>query len=438
MITLMTLDPGHFHAALLQKVMYDQVSPTVYIFAPEGADLDAHLRHIENFNNRAEQPTAWRPQVYRGADFLQQMLEQRPGDVVVIAGVNARKGTYIQAAVEAGLHVLSDKPMCIDTQGWEDLQSALSTAAERGVRLSDIMTGRHDITHIIEQALINDAEVFGRLANRSPEHPAIVKQSTHHLFKAVDGRPLIRPGWYFDVSQQGEGIVDVSTHLVDQVIWTCFPEQHIDYAADIDMRYARRWPTRLTRDQFTEVTGLSDFPTTLHQKLDHHGDLAYSCNGEMQFAIKGIDTRIIVEWDYQAPPGTGDTHSSAIYGTRSIVHMRQGAAQGYRPELYVEPVSGISMTALGTALEAAVSRLQTSYPGVAISREANEWRIIIPGTYRVGHEAHFAEVFRTYLRSLEQAAPDWEMPNLLAKYYITTQALALTQRSPSPSSTTAE
>ncbi|HEX7585882.1 MAG TPA: hypothetical protein VF373_14435, partial [Prolixibacteraceae bacterium] len=35
-VKLMTLDPGHFHAALVQKSMYEQIDPTVYVFAPEG------------------------------------------------------------------------------------------------------------------------------------------------------------------------------------------------------------------------------------------------------------------------------------------------------------------------------------------------------------------------------------------------------------------
>ena len=35
-VKIMTLDPGHFHAALVQKNMYEQVSPEVYVYAPKG------------------------------------------------------------------------------------------------------------------------------------------------------------------------------------------------------------------------------------------------------------------------------------------------------------------------------------------------------------------------------------------------------------------
>lgn len=35
-VKLITLDPGHFHAALVQKSMYPQVDPTVHVYAKKG------------------------------------------------------------------------------------------------------------------------------------------------------------------------------------------------------------------------------------------------------------------------------------------------------------------------------------------------------------------------------------------------------------------
>src|SRR5690606_41427193 len=49
-IKLMTLDPGHFHASLVQKSMYNQVSPTVYVYSKEGSELDAFLASIDAYN----------------------------------------------------------------------------------------------------------------------------------------------------------------------------------------------------------------------------------------------------------------------------------------------------------------------------------------------------------------------------------------------------
>ena len=425
-ITFMTLDPGHFHAALLQKTMYDEIRPEVYVYAPQGQDVREHLQRIEQFNTRTVQPTAWEQHVYTGPDYLDMMLRQRPGNVVVIAGVNSRKTGYIKAAVDAGLHVLGDKPMCIDVPGWELLRTAYVSAQQQGVFISDIMTQRHEITTILSKALVNNPDVFGALTPGTPNQPAITKESVHHLFKHVAGQVLKRPAWYFDVTQQGEGIVDVTTHLVDVVMWESFPGQPINYTTDIDILQARRWPTPMTRAQFARVTGIADFPAPLRMHLDSQGVLPYASNGEILFTMQGVHTRVMVQWHYEAPKGGGDTHVSITRGTRSTVRIRQGQAQQYRPELYVEPTERAAAQSVQKALQLAVDSWQEYHPGVSLQQQGDEWQVIIPDMYRIGHEAHFGKVVEQYLAYLRAGTlPTWEVPNILTKYYITTQALQL-------------
>jgi predicted dehydrogenase len=349
--------------------------------------------------------------------------------VVVVAGINSRKTAYIHAAAEAGLHVLGDKPMCIDLSGWGMLRAAFAAAQQHGVFISDIMTQRHEITTVLSRALVNNPEVFGTLTLGTPEAPAITKESVHYLFKYVAGQVLKRPAWYFDVTQQGEGIVDVTTHMVDAGMWACFPEQPVHYATDIDILQARRWPTMLTRAQFSGVTGLPDFPAELGAHLDSQGVLPYSSNGEILYTIKGVHSRVGVQWHYEAPQGGGDTHVSITRGTRSIVHIRQGQAQNYQPELYVEPARQTEAPAVRQALQRAVEGWQERYPGVGMQQHRDAWQVTIPDIYRIGHEAHFGKVVEQYLDYLRAGKlPEWEVPNMLTKYYITTQALALTRR----------
>ena len=90
-VTLITLDPGHFHAGLVQKSMYDKVSDTVYVYAPDGDDLESHLKLIDGFNNRENNPTSWTEKVYRGNDFLKKMVEEGKGNVMVVSGKNNKK-----------------------------------------------------------------------------------------------------------------------------------------------------------------------------------------------------------------------------------------------------------------------------------------------------------------------------------------------------------
>src|SRR5664280_241672 len=218
-VKLMTVDPGHFHAALVQKIMYDQVSPEVHVYAPEGPDYLQHLDRIKSYNGRTADPTSWNEIVYTGPDFFDKMLEQRPGNVVVLSGNNQKKAEYISRSINTGLNVLADKPMIISAKDFPTLVQAFKTANEKGILLYDIMTERYEITTILQKLLSQNGKIFGVLTTGSKEKPAVTKISVHHFSKIVSGSPVLRPAWYFDIQQQGEGIVDVTTHLVDLVQW---------------------------------------------------------------------------------------------------------------------------------------------------------------------------------------------------------------------------
>jgi hypothetical protein len=73
-VQIITLDPGHFHAALVQKFMLPGVSSKVLVFAPEGDDVVQHLKRVEGFNKRAENPTHWMEKVVTGPDYLKLAL----------------------------------------------------------------------------------------------------------------------------------------------------------------------------------------------------------------------------------------------------------------------------------------------------------------------------------------------------------------------------
>ena len=423
---LTVLDPGHFHAALLQKKDYPDVDPAVRVYAPAGPDLDDYAQKIAVYNARVTAPMHWQVEAYTGPDYFERFLADRAGTVAVIAGNNQRKTEYLARAIDAGCNVLADKPMAIDGAGFARLQHAFARAAEQGVLLYDIMTERHEITTLLQKAFAGVPAVFGQLRSGSVEDPAVTKESVHHFSKLVSGAPIKRPAWFFDVAQQGEGLVDITTHLVDLVQWECFPGQVIDYRDDIEIISARRWATVLTREQFRQVTQLPDFPSFLRSHVAADGHLQVYANGEINYRLKGVHAKVSVLWNFEAPAGAGDTHFSILRGSRANLVIRQGAAEGYQPTLTIEPLPGIDNGDLQRALQQAMPMLQESYPGVAVEPVASGWKVNVPAAFHVGHEAHFGQVVDQYLGYVKAGAlPDWEVPNMLAKYWTTTTALAL-------------
>ncbi|QNF34039.1 Gfo/Idh/MocA family oxidoreductase [Adhaeribacter swui] len=428
-IKLMTLDPGHFHAALVQKSMYPNVDPLVHVFAPAGQDVDEHLKRISQYNARAESPTQWQEDVYTGPDFLQKMLTTKPGNMVVMSGNNQKKTEYIKAAVDAGLNVLADKPMAITTQNFDLLKEAFASAEKNKVMLYDIMTERYEITTMLQREFSKLPEVFGTLQKGTAADPAITKESVHHFFKYVSGSPLKRPAWFFDVTQQGEGIVDVTTHLVDLVQWEAYPEQVIDYAKDVKLTSARHWQTKLTPKQFKTVTQLDSYPDFLKKDVLNDSLLGVYANGEINYQLKGTHAKVSVIWNFEAPEGAGDTHFSIMKGTKANLIIRQGKEQNYKPVLYIEPVAGADLKTFEETLKTGLATVQTTFPGVTVEKTGNIWTVTAPEKYHNGHEAHFGQVTEKYLEFLSTGKmPKWEVPNMLAKYYTTTKALELARK----------
>lgn len=420
-VQLITVDPGHFHAALVQKIMYDQVSPEVYVYAPDGPDYQQHINRINSYNSRAENPTSWNEIIYTGWDFFDKMLEDKPGNVVVLSGNNKKKAEYISKSVEAGLNVLADKPMIISPDDFPKLEEAFKVANEKGILLYDIMTERYEVTTILQKLLSQDQEIFGTLTPGTREEPAVSKVSVHHFSKIVSGAQLQRPAWFFDVEQQGEGIVDVTTHLVDLVQWECFPEQILS-PSDVNMAVARRWPTLISKEEFKGVTGLDEFPDFL-QKDVKDGKLNVFSNGEMIYQLKGTWAKVSVTWNYMAPPGAGDTHYSVMRGTKCDLIIKQGADEKYKPTLYIENLKGMKMNEFTLKLKEVLSSMP--YDSLQVEPAGkNVLRINIPDKYRVSHEEHFGQVTAKFLEYMKVGElPEWEVPSMITKYYTTTSAL---------------
>jgi predicted dehydrogenase len=425
-VRLITLDPGHFHAGLVQKFMYPQVSPVVHVYAPEGPDLQEQLKRIEGFNTRTNDPTHWEEVVYTGPDFFDRMLKDKAGNVVVLAGNNAHKTESIDRSVAAGFNVLADKPMAITPANFDLLCQTFERAAQNKVLLYDIMTERYEITSILQRELARMPELFGTIQKGTPDQPAVVLESVHHYFKLVGGKPLTRPAWFFDVRQQGEAVPDVGTHLVDGVQWLVFPDQALDWRKDIKVLSARRWPTKLNPEQFKRSTGLDQYPDFLKNDVGADGALSVFANGDVTWTMKGVHAKITALWKYEAPPGTGDTLYSLMRGTRASLVIKQGAEQNYKPALYVENQSGASAAEFEKTVREAVAKLTDKWPDVNMKPAGASWEITIPDKYRVGHEEHFSQVMQRFLNYLEAGKlPDWEVPDMLAKYYTTIEAYRL-------------
>jgi hypothetical protein len=205
------------------------------------------------------------------------------------------------------------------------------------------------------------------------------------------------------------------THLVDLVQWEAFPDVVLS-KSDAQVLQARRGTTPLTLEQFGRVTGAKEFPAYLAPYVKD-GVLNAPSNGEMTYTLKGIHARTSVTWDFEAPPGAGDTHYSMMRGTKASLIIKQGKEQSFKPVLYVERAKGVTAAEHEETLRRAIEAVSRTWPGVGIHAEADHFTIYVPDKYHNGHEAHFGQVTENFLKYVREGKlPEWEVPNMIVKY----------------------
>jgi predicted dehydrogenase len=420
--TLVFLDPGHFHAALTLRERHPAVSDEIVVYAPHrpddprGGEVAEFLSLVEAFNRRAERPTGWRPDVRAGEDPLGRLLRERPGDVAILAGRNDRKMALARRLHDAGLHVLADKPWMTSAGALADVRHVLSG----GARVMEMMTGRYAPAAGLVDRLVHEPDVFGEF--RTGPEPALRLASVHHLDKRVNGAPLRRPPWFFDVRVQGDGLADIPTHLVDQAQRLLAAH---GAAADRHavLLTARRWATPVPRAVFARVTGLDDFPGDLRAHVE--GDtLAYASNAELAFRLRGVVVHLTTRWDLTEPAGGGDAHSLQADGSDARVRLEQGPRTGFRRRLVVEPRGNAARLRAG--LDRAVAAWQIDHPGLTIADAPDGFELEVPAGPGTAHESQFPLVLDELLRAIEGGGPwpDERAADTLAKYELLAAALA--------------
>jgi len=428
-IRLMTLAPGHFHAALIQKRMVPGLATRNYVYAPLDADTANFVERLAGFNSREDDPTSWELDLRAGSNWVERFHREQPGNVVFLSGRNRSKIDLMRLAVSNNLHVIADKPWVIEFSDFPKLEELYRETDLRDVLVFDVMTERHEVTNQLVRELVRDATIFGKWQVGTPSQPAMLLESRHYLKKVVAGQPLIRPWWWFDAGIAGEALADVGTHLADLALWFVSPDRMINYRSDIQHLAADSWPLLLSENEFRTVTGLPAYPSQLASHVVNE-QLYYAGNNSVTFTLSGVHVKLNVNWEFEAPAGATDTHTSVALGTNAKVEVRQ--PPGKQPEVFVTATNPADHLELYRRLSAKCELMRGRLPGLEVSDLGAEMQLLVPDAIRSSHEEHFAKVMDEFVRYFHnpRAIPAWERPNTLGKYYITTKAIELARDKP--------
>jgi predicted dehydrogenase len=188
-----------------------------------------------------------------------EMLETVDFDFIVVGEVFARRGALIRAALKAGKHVLSDKPICTDLRDLariEILAERHSLAVGAALELRD--SGAFLLTReLVQSGLIGEL----RTINFSGQHPLLLAS---------------RPGWYFQGGNHGGTINDIAIHAVDIL-------QRITGAGFSEVSAARSWNAGLSAHP--RFRNAAQVMLVLDGGCGVMGDLSYISPGGFRYSL---------------------------------------------------------------------------------------------------------------------------------------------------------
>ncbi len=130
------------------------------------------------------------------------MLAEVPCDVVAIGDVYGKRGSMAIRALEAGKHVILDKPVCTSLS---ELAAMEDLARRKGLAIGCMLDLRSSAT----------VQTLRRLLREG----AIGEVLTLAFFGQHPLMPESRPSWYFEQGCHGGTINDIAIHAIDGIPW---------------------------------------------------------------------------------------------------------------------------------------------------------------------------------------------------------------------------
>ena len=135
-------------------------------------------------------------------DNFRAMLRDVKADVVAVGDYYSRRGPLVIEALEAGRHVMADKPLCTSLAELD----AIESLAKRNGRVVSLMLDMRDSPVFLGVRQMIQAGEIGtiRAVSFGGQHPLNFGS---------------RAGWYFEPGKHGGTLNDIAIHAIDGIPW---------------------------------------------------------------------------------------------------------------------------------------------------------------------------------------------------------------------------
>jgi len=272
------------------------------------------------------------------------MLREVPCDVVAIGDTYGRRGALVLAALKAGKHILSDKPLCTSLA---ELDAIEATATERNLLIGLQLDSRgYGAMRTLREIILSGR--IGALCSLhiGGQHPLLL------------GR---RPAWYFVPGQHGGTINDIGVHAFDFVPW-------MTGLSWDGIPFARSWNAKASEfphfEDCAQLMGtldngagvLADFsylaPDTLGYQLPFYWRiLAHGTRGQAQTHLLGTDVELITDSATEPERVLVLPHTPRAYLNDFLIEIF-----GHPPQDGLRSVDALRATRLALQTQARASR----------------------------------------------------------------------------------
>jgi len=211
-----------------------------------------------------------RAEVERTHATFDDLLDDEEFDVVATAEYYAKRGSVIIKALEAGKHVICDKPMCTSI---DELRRIKHLCEEKGLEVAMQLSMRFGAPYQTMRRVIQEGELGQFLAATTfGQHPL--------------GYKTTRPDWYFEEGKHGGSINDIFIHGADMLRYCTGQEFETVVAAEA-------WNESLPEVPFFQVGAQCMLAMDGGQRV--MADVSYMPGRSWQFYVTGTEGYLAVE-----------------------------------------------------------------------------------------------------------------------------------------------
>lgn len=266
-------------------------------------------------------------------DSFESLLTESGATIVAIGDTYARRGGLAIAALKAGKHIISDKPLCTDLNELAEIERLseeknLSVGCQLDLREAGMLRRLQKVIQAGTLGKICTINAFG-------QHPL---------------RYGVRAAWYFEPGQHGGTINDIGVHLIDLAPWlTGSPWKSI--------LAARAWNAKAV--EAPHFNDCAQFLATLENGASCFGDLSYLAPDAIGFTLPQYwrvtvhGTKGMAETSYNSDTVTVVTDDDK---TPQALPALTDTPAGYLQDFFDEIAGSPSTTGLTTSSVLATAR----------------------------------------------------------------------------------